>query len=203
MTDSTNDPMNEADDILSGSLGRLPREMTPPESLEDRTVATLRGAGLIQSRSRSGLTLASWVLAASIGAIAFVGGSVIAKGKVTVAPAEPTFALTLIGGQIDDSAASVNRAAEYNAWALAANATPLARVRGNPIGGRGAAPSSPAVVNPDSVIVDEVTTQPSMVATTYYITAPSRDSALKIAKNCPHLKYGGQVRIQRVGDGPR
>jgi len=203
MTDSTNDPMHDSDDILSGSLGRLPREMTPPESLEDRTVAKLRGAGLIQSRARSGLTLASWVLAASIGAIAFVGGSVISKGKITAAAAQPIFALTLTGGQIDDSATSVNRAAEYNAWALMANATPIARSSGNAIGGQGSVRPSPAIVNPDSVIVDEVTSQPTMAATTYYISAPSRDSAVKIAKGCPHLKYGGQVRIQRVGDGSR
>jgi hypothetical protein len=204
MNDSMHDPMHDSDDILAGSLGRLPREMAPPDSLEERTVATLRGAGLLQSRSRSGLTLASWVLAASIGAIAFVGGSVISKGRVSSAPVDSTFALTLTGGQIDDSATNVSRAAEYDAWAIATGATPLVRSRdGHAIGGQGSSMVSPAIVNPDTVIVDEVTMNAGVVAKTYFIKAPSRDSAEKIAKNCPHLKYGGRVFVQGVAAGQR
>jgi hypothetical protein len=198
MPDSMNDPMHDTDDILAGSLGRLPREMAPPGALEERTVGALRHSGLLYSRSRSGLTLASWVLAASIGAIAFVGGSVISKGEVTLAPADTTFALTLIGGQIDDSAAQVSRAAEFAAWASGANAVAESRAS-QAIGGQGSVPSSPAVINGDSVIVDEITSQAPPVAERYYVTAPSRDSATKIAQNCPHLKYGGKVVIQKLG----
>ena len=51
MTDSTNDPMNENDDILAGALGRLPREMVPPGALEEATVTSLRSAGLLSAKA--------------------------------------------------------------------------------------------------------------------------------------------------------
>jgi hypothetical protein len=205
MHDSTNDPMNESDDILAGSLGRLPREMMPPDSLEERTVATLRGAGLIQTRSRSGVTLATWVLAASIGAIAFVGGSVMSKQRQA---AQPVYALTLSGGQIDDSAAQVNRAAEYEAWAISAHASsPSSRMPNSQQGGGATSGGSGDVsiglaLNSDTVIVDDlIPTATKGISKTYFITAPTKDSAVKIAKNCPHLKYGGRITLSKVNSG--
>jgi hypothetical protein len=198
MTDSPNDPMNENDDIAS-ALGGLPREMAPPAALEEATVASLRNAGLlgakapqtrITSRTPSSLNLAPWVLAASIGAIAFVGGSVYQSTRPQ--PAHPIFALTVYSdSSTNDSSSLVNHASEIEQWAVSSNASATRN---------GSASVRPAVdFNADSIIVEEEPVRPAAKVTrTYYVEVPTKDSALSIARKCPLLKYGGRVEVTEV-----
>lgn len=189
MTDSTNDPMNENDDILAGALGRLPREKAPPGALEDATVSRLRSAGLLKAaplaRTSGGLSLATWVLAASIAAITFVGGSVYRNSRPQ--PSEPLFALTVYtAASTDDSVTSARKSDEIDRWALSVNATE-----------RGAA--RPAVdFDSDSIIVEEEPYRNKQIVRTYYIAVPSKDSAVSVAKNCPWVKYGARVVVRSV-----
>jgi hypothetical protein len=192
MTDSTNDPINETDDILAGALGRLPREKAPPRALEEATVAKLRTAGFLksapQARAPGSLSLATWVLAASIAAIAFVGSSVYRSSQPQ--PSDPLFALTVYTAEsTEDSATKVSQADELDRWALSVNAA------------QGPSSARSAVdINSDSIIVEEEPYRNKQIVRTYYITAPSKDSAASIAKNCPSIKHGGRVVVQAVLD---
>jgi hypothetical protein len=185
--------MSETDEILTGALSRLPREKMPPAALEEATVAKLRAAGVLSAnvkapmRPASSLSLATWVLAASIAAIAVVGGSVYRSARVNAV--EPLFALTVYAaGAADDSATRVRRSDEIEQWALSVKAAP--EQKGSAL---------PAVdYGSDSVIVDEEPGTSVEIVRKFYLSAPTKDSAVSIARNCPSLKYGGRVVVQPV-----
>ncbi|HVZ50115.1 MAG TPA: hypothetical protein VG916_15135, partial [Gemmatimonadaceae bacterium] len=121
--------MHDEDEFIAKALGRLPREMAPPPGLEDATVRSLRAAGMIRPPMRLGLSVASWLLAAGVAGIAFVGGSVFATRashpltsaaqEARSAPgvpvsqhtrsdgtSEPTFALLLYGASSGEDSAT-------------------------------------------------------------------------------------------------
>ena len=191
------------DDIIAGALGRLPREATPPAHLEEATLTRMRDAGLIRTHRRwapGGFSVASWALAAGIAVMAFAGGSLYGTGRA--APeAQPTFALLLYGaGSGDDSAAHFERAAEYSSWARADHAS--ARVIGGEALGSPVASLARYASNrgrSDSVIVDEEDHgNPSEFVGYFLVTAPDREAAVQLARDCPHLRYGGRVVVRRV-----
>lgn len=193
----------DRDDIIAGALARLPREALPPSHLEEATVRRVRDAGLIRTRRRwapGGFSVASWALAAGIAVMAFAGGSLYGTRRA-MPPTQPTFALLLYGaGSGDDSAAHFQRAAEYSSWARANHAT--ARVVG------GEALGSPVASlawyasdrgRSDSVIVDEEDhANPTEFVGYFLVTAPDREAAVQLARDCPHLRYGGRVVVRRV-----
>lgn len=195
---------DESDEMLAESLGRLPREMTPPATLEDATVASLRNAGLLGARGGSRLNLGSWVLAASVAAIAFTGGVAFAKRAappIAAAPTvQPTFALLLYGpsGSGEDSATHAMRAMEYNEWANAYH--PAGRIIGGEAFGVSVAALAAQSVGrgTDSIIVSDEPMNNNDFVGYFLVQAPNRDAAVLLARNCPHLKYGGKVVVRRV-----
>ncbi|MDA1081696.1 MAG: hypothetical protein O2973_08460 [Gemmatimonadetes bacterium] len=193
---------DQSDDFVTAALRRLPREMTPPPGLEHATVASLRRAGLLRSPLRAGFNLMTWVLAASIAGIAFVGGSMFAT-RLSAPEPQPTYALLLYGGSSgDDSATHANRAGEYGAWAAANHAS------GRVIGGEalGTSVASLAVhtvaLGTDSVIVDDQPTSGSDFIGYFLVHAEDSDAAVALARDCPHLKYGGRIVVRRVWPDP-
>jgi hypothetical protein len=200
MHDNFHDP---ADELLADSLGGLAREKAPPPRLEESTVASLRRAGVLRSKSRMLFNVANWALAAGIAAAAFVGGSVFAtRFRQTPAPEQPTFALLLYGTEPhDDSLAKVARAAEYSQWANGVHAA--GRVVGGEALGTPVAALAVRVVGrgEDSLIVAEDSTGSGDFIGYFLVTAPDRNAAVQIARNCPHLKYGGRVIVRRISTG--
>lgn len=214
---------HDEDEFIARALGHLPREMAPPAGLEDATVRRLRAAGVLRPPMRLGLSVASWLLAAGVAGIAFVGGSVFAtrmssasaraaqvthdarnaqkasNTETTPAP-EPTFALLLYGASSgDDSATHAARAEEYGNWARTSHAT-AARVLGGEALGAAVASVALATVRRgvDSIIVDDSPDGTGDFVGYYLVQAPNREAALALARNCPHLKYGGRVVVRRV-----
>jgi len=208
------------EDFVTQALSRLPREMTPPPGLEDATVASLKRSRLIGTRAPGGFNFMTWMLAASIAGVAFVGGSMFATwlarppadtvadstaGMATTAgvhavaqaAAEPTFALLLYGSS-DDSATHAARAAEYREWAMVEH--PTARViGGEALGTPLAAVTVKSVgLGMDSIIVDEDPLTATDFVGYFLVQARDRDAAVLLARNCPHLKYGGRVVVRRV-----
>lgn len=186
MPDDTNDPLLER-------LQQLPRELPPPASLEDDTVHRLRAAGSL----RAWYTPPRW-LAAALFAIAFLAaGYLTGRGSVETPPA-PTYALLLYGGSTgDDSAAHAVRAAEYGEWATRPH--PTAAV----VGGEALAENGMLIFAPDTgsfggiaaAVVDAGDTQPVGF---FLVRAPNRQAAMQLARDCPHLKYGGRIVVREI-----
>lgn len=196
--------LDESDETLAASLGQLPREKTPPAGLENVTVTALRGAGLLSGRGGSRFNIGSWVLAASVAAVAFTGGVAFARRAAMpppVAPTvQPTFALLLYGptGSGEDSATHAMRAVEYNDWANAYH--PAGRIIGGEAFGVSVAALAVAAAGrgTDSVIVDDEPMGNNDFVGYFLVQARDRDAAVQLARNCPHLKYGGKVVVRRV-----
>lgn len=209
------------DDFVAQALGRLPREMTPPPALEDATVASLKRARLLGSRAPGGFNFMTWMLAASIAGVAFVGGSLFATWLARPSPVrtvadssgaggdaarvhavaqaadQPTFALLLYGSS-NDSATHATHAAEYGAWAA------MDHGAGRIIGGEAMGTPVASVwvkavgLGTDSIIVDEGPLNGADFVGYFIVQARDRDAAVALARSCPHLKYGGRVVVRRV-----
>jgi hypothetical protein len=155
---------------------------------------------MIRGAPRAGFNLANWALAASIAAVAFVGGSVFATSIRRAKPEpQPTYALLLYGAEpLEDSIGRATRAAEYTSWAREAHAAGRV-VSGEALGTPVAALAVRVVGRgEDSLIVAEDSTGSGDFVAYYLVTAPNRDAAVQIARNCPHLKYGGRVVVRRL-----
>lgn len=178
-------PDDETNDPLLAALRRLPREVAPPHDLEAATVASLRRAGLLRRRA----PLLPWLAAAVLALAAFSGGVLTGRRSSPTVPA-PTYALLLYGGSTgDDSAAHAVRAAEYGAWAGTPHADGVV-VGGEALGDGGTA-LPPAAGPADGVMTDAP-------VGFFLVRAPSPEAATRLARACPHLKYGGRIVVRAI-----
>jgi hypothetical protein len=195
MTDPNGDLTPRERDALAG----LPREATPPETLEDATVGALLARGLLRRpapwhRRRPveiGLAVAASVLL-------FLGGLAVGRrGGPAPAPAEMTqFALLLYEGPEYRHAApgeEKERVREYGEWAGARAA------RGELVAGEKLREDPDVVIGTDGT----VTTAPAPAGATrlggfFIIQAADPGSALEIARTCPHIRYGGSIVIREI-----
>lgn len=114
----------------------------------------------------------------------------------------PTFVLVLHGRWPDldtlSAADTRARALEYWAWTsrLAEEGVLVAAgdLRWEP--GERLGPGGAAV----AVAVDEQL-QPDYIVGVFALRATSYEQALSLARQCPHLRYGGSISIRRVGSG--
>lgn len=169
------------------SLGRLPREVTPPRALRARVIGDLRTRGLLGSRRPSGFRLTG---AAAAAVVLFLGGAALGRSMAPVTPAaapDGRFMLLLYEGPAYERAdREADRVAEYAAWARAQGARialgeKLAeeeRVLGGSPDPGGAAPE--------------------VLAGFFIIDADGWDEAMAIARDCPHLRYGGRIAVREI-----
>ncbi len=114
----------------------------------------------------------------------------------------PSFVLVLHGRWPDRESISQEqtraRAQEYWAWTsrlaeegLLVAAGDLRWEPGERLGPEGAAVA----------VAEDEMLQPGYVVGMYALRADSYEQALSLARQCPHLRYGGSVSIRRVGGG--
>lgn len=176
---------DESNDPLLAALRRLPREVAPPQALEGETVAAVRRAGLLRRRA----AVLPWLAAASLVIAAFTGGLFAGRRPSPVAPS-PTYALFLYGGSTGaDSAAHAERAAEYGAWAGAPHADGVI-VGGEALGDGGTVVTPSPGQSPAGA--------PDTPVGFFLVRAPSAEAAARLARDCPHLKYGGHIVVRAV-----
>lgn len=172
--------------VLSG----LKRQVDPPPDLEDRIVARLHAKGLLRRDAKG--HAGRWTTAAAavvLLALGFAAGRISFRGA---APVQYTHILLLR----EDSSfhqPAVNEATlvrEYGDWArgLAQSGTPIS---GEKLGVesrlvRGSVARS-ATSFPDGVI-----------AGFFLVKSASDEDALRIARQCPHLRYGGAIELRRI-----
>lgn len=186
MRDDTNDPLQDA-------LRHIRRETPPPASLEDATIRRLRAAGELRRPAPAMRWLAAAVLAA-----AFLGAGYWTGKGTASGPPTPTYALLLYGGSTgDDSAAHAVRAAEYSAWATAVHPA------GDIVGGEALGETGMLIFKPDTgtfggiaaAVVDAGDAHPVGF---FLVRADTRQAAMQLARDCPHLKYGGRIIVREV-----
>ncbi|MEX2151970.1 MAG: hypothetical protein WD825_01450 [Gemmatimonadaceae bacterium] len=176
------DRHNDQDEGRGALREQLPR-IDAPTSLHGRVHAALRQRGLIRYRRST----STWGLLAAGAVLCFAAGLFtgrVSSRQAAVAVA-PRYALLLYGGSEGDTdAARAARAEEYHRWALSLSGD--ARfVSGEELGR----------------VVDELPARSlrEPVAGFFLIHASSDELATRIARGCPHLKYGGRVVVQTIG----
>ena len=158
----------------------LPAHKAPP-ALRDRVHATLARRG---SRTRR------WTGALAAAVLLFVAG--MATGRATLSATRQasaaTYALLLYGGHEVPNEVEGSRASEYGRWA--ANLTAATLVSGAELGSVVGA-YGPSAGSSDTARVEGF----------FLIDARTEADAIAVARECPHLKYGGRVVLQRISGG--
>jgi hypothetical protein len=183
------------------TIGALPREAWPPPGLEERTVAALRARGLLHS-GRSGRHWRGIQLVAGLAAATalFLGGLSLGRRAVTTGDAGttgPRYLLLLYEGpeyDLPEPGQEGERISEYGSWART-------HAAGGEIEG-----GEKLKDNAEEVTISSdgrVTAAPpdsaaNRLAGFFLIRAKDEDSALAIAKSCPHVRYGGSIVIREI-----
>jgi hypothetical protein len=193
--------MMRSDDELTpderDALARLPREADPPAGLEQTTLAALAARGLLRRQRRR--FDASLALAASV--LLFAGGLALARfgGETAPAPAadgRPRYAMFLYEGpeyHQPAPGAMDERVEEYVTWARAE------RTDGTVEGGEKLKDGDGVAIKPDGS-AGAVPSPPgeARLAGYFLIRAADRQTALEIARSCPHVRYGGRIVVREI-----
>ena len=181
--------MKQDDDLTPEELAafaRLPREMTPSRSLEERVVANLRDAGALRPRPRRRAGFAA--VAAAL--LLLAGGFAI--GRLTLASGDPggggQYLLLLYGAPAVAPGEMTSRVAEYATWAREE------RTAGRLVAAERLESAVPQVLGSTSAAPS-----PGQAPVGFFlIRAASADEARAVASRCPHLRHGGTVVVQAV-----
>lgn len=199
--------MNEFDDELSpheiDALSKLSKEKLPPHHVEMRTLEALRESQLIrvsffQRHSRP--LLISFVVLVSI---TFFGLGILLgqrwKSVASIAQTESQFMLLLRNsaqaGQPASATERLQRVKEYSSWAGNMRDQGLLR-QGEKLKDE----AETLQVMDNQLVVTPSTTEAdrNAVAGFFIINARDYQHAVDIARNCPHLKYGGAIEIRQI-----
>jgi hypothetical protein len=178
----------------SRALRALSEGPDAPAQLEDAVVARLAGRGLIQRRRAF---RAAWALAlaAAAGIALFAAGIVIGQRRASLPPASGPAAagaryVLLLYDAPGEAALSdsemAERVAEYRDWAIGL------RERGGDITGEKLSSDSLDLGAAGAIPLSEP------LGGYFVFSAKDRESALAIARSCPHLKHGGRAELRPI-----
>jgi hypothetical protein len=179
-------PNDEDPGIPPPQLDALPREIEPPADLERRVVAALRRGGHLAPRARAPR---AWMATAAAAAI-FAAGVLVGRTAPDPAPEPPAglaqFLLLLYEPTPLAVADDRDLVAEYGAWARG-----LAR--------QGRLASAEKLAEASVRLPERAATAAEVEPTGFFVVrAASLDEALEIARGCPHLAHGGEIRVRPV-----
>jgi len=189
--------MNEDDGLTpeeTRALGALRTGTALPERLEAETLARLRAEGLVRPRAkRRGTT--PRLLAAAAAVALFAAGLAIGRrtlpggspGAASAADA-PRFVLFLYDAPSEPSMSDAQmqeRVSEYRSWAIALRRRG-AEIRGEKLRLDRSERLGPA--SPGS----------SPLGGYFVISAKDWESAMEVARSCPHLKHGGTIEVRQI-----
>src|SRR5688500_1225284 len=176
---------HDEDDERGALRDRLPH-LSAPASLHARVRDSLRSRELIRASSARG----PWRMRTALAAAAVVcfAAGLFAGRQSPRQPSvsfTPQYALLLYGGaEAETRAPGRSRAEEYGRWAAGLSGD-AAFVSGEELGR----------------VVGELPNRSGRepVAGFFLIAASSDEIAMQVARDCPHLKYGGRVVVQAIG----
>jgi len=169
----------------------------PPAGLEEVTLSRLRVEGLVRPRPRRGN--ASRVLAAAAAVALFAAGLAVGRrgSAPTAPPAAPTassaaegprFVLFLYDAPTEPAMSESqmqDRVSEYRNWASGLRQKG-ASIRGEKLQSGRAERLGPAAAGE------------AALGGYFVISAKDWDSAMEVARSCPHLKHGGTIEVRQV-----
>jgi len=172
--------MTEDDDPLSPEqLSALRGPKSPPASLEEATIARLRGMGVLR---KPGL-----VVRPLPGFLALCGSFLLGLAVWPLLPAlhpgdsRPQFLLLLYG---EPQHRHQERRDEYAAWART-------------LAARGQLTGDGELTGEVDILKETVPVEGTEEPLGYFVLrANDRAEALKLSMGCPHLRYGGRVELR-------
>ena len=176
------------------ALTALGSAAPPPSGLEEATLSRLRAEGLVRRRGRSGN--ASRLLAAAAALALFAAGLVLGRRSTpaTAAPSAssgvegPRFVLFLYDAPTEPAMSEAQmqeRVSEYRNWASGLRRRG-ASIRGEKLQSGRAERLGPAAAGE------------APLGGYFVISAKDWDSAMEVARSCPHLKHGGTIEVRQV-----
>ena len=167
-------------------VNRLYDGQSPGPQVEQRVISALRREGLLQPtllRRVRPLGVAATIL------LAFATGFGTARWSAERPPATASQAQWVMLLYAGPDAQAPERVAEYNAWAeqvrdsgVVISGEKLAR------GGYALAWDSPQGHWSDNTDISGY----------FVVRAPDYERALRIARTCPHIRYGGKVELRQI-----
>jgi len=169
----------------------------PPAGLEEATLSRLRAEELVRRPGRKGN--ASRLLAAAAALALFAAGLAVGRRSFpSTAPAAaatassgvegPRFALFLYDAPTEPAMSEAqmqDRVSEYRNWASGL------RQRGASIRGEKLQPGRAERLGPAAA-------GEAPLGGYFVISAKDWDSAMEVARSCPHLKHGGTIEVRQV-----
>jgi hypothetical protein len=181
-----------------------PYDMPPAggwDALEERVVSALRAEGLVRSTANKGVNVrmlhARWAVAAGVLLVLgiFAGSYASRSSAESARDSRPAFALLLYEDASYRSAPPDGieaRIAEYAGWAhkLADEGRLVDAAKLSDVGALLAGADGSSAVVPRA---------PEGVLAGYFvIRAKDRAEAERLARECPHLKYGGTISLREI-----
>ena len=179
----------------------LPKRISPPGELEEKIMKRLKEEGLVNSDEKQN----KWgvfrlAVASAVAVLILILGVAVGSYWQTV-PADlandqtPQFLLLLRsdsqGGEKLSKEEVGERVKEYTAWASQINE------KGQLINAE-KLKSKTGVLDETKKIKSAANQTDSLVVGFYLVKADSYEQAVSIAKDCPHLKYGGEVEVREI-----
>ncbi len=188
----------DSDPEVVDAMRALPNEIAPPPALEDRIVGSLRARGVIDAPLlRRYVRLRRVISAAAAAIVLLAAGFGIGRSsllRVDAAP-ERQYLLLLMDSEdaVPDRSHEAEVVEEYAAWARQ-----LGRA-GRLVAAEKLADTGRVVrgSSEDSVMVGASPGQG--VASGYFVvTADGYDDAVQIARESPHIRYGGSISVRAI-----
>jgi hypothetical protein len=208
-----NTPNDDLDPQLERALSRMAEDQEPPRALEDRIVTALRDQGSIVPSRRSALRLAILATAAAL-AVGVLVGRWSAHQRVV---SSEQFLLFLRDDvAFGDREQERRYYAESAAWAenleregRLVSATRLASPRASLLCGRATVSLRGASAPPSRTVLSQYDSVPASssgfgeeMLGYFSIRARDEHEAIALARESPHLRYGGRIEIWRLVGSP-
>ena len=199
--------MNEFENGLTpqevDALGKLQKEKVPPPQVERRTLEALREHQLIRQSRFARYQRPLLIGFATAACLAFFSLGFVIGGRwrstTTTPPSQPEFLLLIRSSAHEKPTTStddeIRRIKEYSAWGRTLAQQGLLRDAEklkdegqtlNLVQDQLVVKSSPPNIDPDAI------------GGFFLIQARDYQQAISIARECPHLKYGGAVEIRQI-----
>lgn len=181
-------------------LSGLSREGAVPPALEERVVQSLRRERLLAGGAPRWPRSLVWAGATAAAVGIFFAGVLIGAARRPASPPEfqATYALLLRSGleyqETSNAEQEQQRVEEYRAWAGGVYQGGVG-IRGEKLGDDGRLLRQQAETSLPS---DDLEHEPGVLGGFFLINANSLEEALRIARSCPHLRYGGTIEVRPI-----
>ena len=170
----------------------------PPPALKQRVLQTLRARGIVAPPSRPSRTFTRILVYVAAALVLFTSGALVGgRRSASAADPRPRFALFLYeDAAFQPTVSQRDLVAEYSAWADSLRRQNTL-VMGEELGQEDAAVlvgSGGAV----AISPGDVETVAGRLTGFFIVRAFTGEEALALARQCPHLKYGGRVAFRRL-----